>query len=103
MDRRDFFKLTGALTVTLAVDRVWAQTNKVEVHWLGQAATKITSPSGKVIVIDPFLTKNPKTPAQWKNLDALGKVQFTRPGGGRRAAPLRGGRGGSDPGDPRGR
>lgn len=74
MDRRHFFKLTGALTVTLAVDRVWAQTNKVEVHWLGQAATKITSPSGKVIVIDPFLTKNPKTPPAFKKLDALGHV-----------------------------
>jgi L-ascorbate metabolism protein UlaG (beta-lactamase superfamily) len=74
MDRRDFFKLTGALTVTLAVDRVWAQTNKVEVHWLGQAATKITSPSGKVIVIDPFLTNNPKTPPAFKKLDALGNI-----------------------------
>ena len=27
-----------------------------------------------MIVIDPFLTNNPKTPAQYKNLDALGKV-----------------------------
>jgi L-ascorbate metabolism protein UlaG (beta-lactamase superfamily) len=27
-----------------------------------------------VIVIDPFLTHNPKTPPQYKNLDALGKV-----------------------------
>ena len=32
--------------------------------------------SGKVIVIDPFLTQNPKTPAQYKNLDALGKVDL---------------------------
>ena len=52
------------------------QTGKVEVLWLGQAATKITSPGGKVIVIDPFLTANPKTPAQYKNLDALGKVDL---------------------------
>jgi L-ascorbate metabolism protein UlaG (beta-lactamase superfamily) len=74
MDRRNFFKLTGALSVTLAVDRVWAQNNKVEIHWLGQAATKITSPSGKVIVIDPFLTNNPKTPPAFKKLDALGNV-----------------------------
>ncbi|MBM3566210.1 MAG: MBL fold metallo-hydrolase, partial [Alphaproteobacteria bacterium] len=49
---------------------------KVEVHWLGQTATKITTPGGKVIVVDPFLTKNPKTPAQYKNLDALGKVDL---------------------------
>ncbi|MBI4610533.1 MAG: metal-dependent hydrolase [Candidatus Rokubacteria bacterium] len=74
MERRDFLKLTGALTFTLATEKVWAQTSKVEVHWLGQAATKITTPTGKVIVIDPFLTNNPKTPAQYKNLDALGKV-----------------------------
>ncbi len=74
LHRRDFMKLAGAMTITLAADRVWAQTNKVEVHWLGQSSTKITTPSGKVIVIDPFLTKNPKTPPQYKNLDALGKV-----------------------------
>jgi L-ascorbate metabolism protein UlaG (beta-lactamase superfamily) len=47
---------------------------KVEVHWLGQAATKLTSTTGKVIVIDPFLTNNPKTPPQYKDLDAVGKV-----------------------------
>lgn len=52
------------------------QTGKVEILWLGQAATKITSPGGKVIVIDPWLTGNPKTPAQYKNLDALGKVDL---------------------------
>jgi L-ascorbate metabolism protein UlaG (beta-lactamase superfamily) len=49
---------------------------KIEVLWLGQSATKITTQTGKVIVIDPFLTKNPKTPEQYKNLDALGKVDL---------------------------
>ncbi len=75
MERRDFLKLAaGALTYTIAAEPAWAQTAKVEVHWLGQAATKLTTLSGKVIVIDPWLTTNPKTPQQWKNLDALGKV-----------------------------
>ena len=74
MDRRDFLKFSGALTFALATERVWGQTAKVEVHWLGQAATKITTLTGKVIVIDPYLTTNPKTPQQHKNLDALGKV-----------------------------
>jgi len=74
MERRDFLKLTGALTVVLATERVWGQSAKVEIQWLGQSATKITSLTGKVIVIDPFLTTNPKTPPQYKNLDALGKV-----------------------------
>src|SRR5207237_7622591 len=49
-------------------------TGKVEVLWLGQSAFKITSPGGKVIVTDPFITNNPKTPSEYKNLDKLGKV-----------------------------
>ncbi len=47
---------------------------KTEVQWLGQATTKITTPEGKVIVVDPWLTGNPKTPEQYKKLEALGKV-----------------------------
>jgi L-ascorbate metabolism protein UlaG (beta-lactamase superfamily) len=75
MERRDFLKLgAGALTFSLAAEAAWAQTNKIEVQWLGQATTKITTLSGKVIVIDPFMVNNPKTPVGWKNLDAIGKV-----------------------------
>jgi L-ascorbate metabolism protein UlaG (beta-lactamase superfamily) len=74
MERRDFLQLAaGAFAYTLTADPILAQA-KTEVHWLGQAATKITTPSGKVIVIDPFLTNNPKTPPAFKKLDALGKV-----------------------------
>ncbi len=50
--------------------------DKIEVLWLGQSATRITSLEGKVILIDPFLTQNPKTPAKWKNLDELGKIDL---------------------------
>jgi L-ascorbate metabolism protein UlaG (beta-lactamase superfamily) len=49
---------------------------KTEVLWLGQATTRITTPGGKVIVIDPWLKTNPKTPAQWKDLAALGHVDL---------------------------
>lgn len=49
---------------------------KATVQWLGQAATKITTPGGKVIVIDPWLTSNPKTPEAFKRLEALGKVDL---------------------------
>ncbi len=76
IDRRGFLKLTSALTFTLAAERVWAQHTKVEVQWLGQSATRITTLTGKVIVIDPFLTQNPKTPQAYKNLDALGQVDL---------------------------
>ena len=49
---------------------------KTEVLWLGQSAMRITTPGGKVIVVDPWLTGNPKTPAAYKQLSALGKVDL---------------------------
>lgn len=68
--------LFGMALVVAGAGSVRAQAGKIEVLWLGQSATRITTPTGKVIVIDPFLTKNPKTPAQYKSLDALGKVDL---------------------------
>jgi L-ascorbate metabolism protein UlaG (beta-lactamase superfamily) len=47
-----------------------------EVQWFGQSAFKITTPGGKVIVIDPFITKNPKTPEAHKDLGKLGPVDL---------------------------
>lgn len=69
--------LRGLLSaLALCSTAVFAQSGKTEVLWLGQAATRITSPTGKVIVIDPWLTSNPKTPASFKGLEALGKVDL---------------------------
>ena len=53
-----------------------ASAAEIEVLWLGHATVRITSVEGKVIVIDPFLTKNPKTPTQYRDLKALGKVDL---------------------------
>jgi L-ascorbate metabolism protein UlaG (beta-lactamase superfamily) len=47
-----------------------------EVTWYGQAAFKIVTPGGKVIVVDPFITKNPKTPEAMKDLSKIGKVDL---------------------------
>lgn len=63
--------LTGALTAPAQ-----AQKKFVKVLWLGQAAFRITSPDGTVVVIDPFMRGNPKTPARYKDLKALGKVDL---------------------------
>ena len=49
---------------------------KTEVLWLGQAAFRIVSPGGKVIVVDPWLSTNPKTPAGFKPLESMGKVDL---------------------------
>ncbi len=47
-----------------------------ELQWYGQAAFKITTRDGKVILIDPFITNNPKTPQALKDLRTLGKVDL---------------------------
>jgi L-ascorbate metabolism protein UlaG (beta-lactamase superfamily) len=60
----------------LAVATSASAQSKLEVLWLGQSAFKITTPGGKVIVIDPYLTANPKTPDAYKKLEALGKVDL---------------------------
>ena len=47
-----------------------------DLHWFGQASFKITTQTGKVIMIDPFIVKNPKTPDEQKDLSKLGKVDL---------------------------
>ncbi len=67
---------TLAAGLLLGTFHVAAQSGKTEVLWLGQASVRITTPGGKVIVVDPWLRTNPKTPASFKNLEALGKVDL---------------------------
>ena len=54
-----------------------AATGKTELYWFGQAGFKIKTPGGKTIVIDPWLTGGPKTPAPYKtDISAIGKVDL---------------------------
>ncbi|MGZ3589709.1 MAG: twin-arginine translocation signal domain-containing protein [Thermodesulfobacteriota bacterium] len=84
IDRREFMKTVatgGAMLVTaesLLHKRLEAapSAGQVEVLYLGHSTFRITSTTGKVIVIDPFLTKNPRTPTKYKDLKALGKVDL---------------------------
>ncbi len=62
--------------LALLAGQAFAQAGKVEVLWLGQSATRITTPGGKVIMVDPWILANPKTPPQWKNLEGLGKIDL---------------------------
>ncbi|MCB9547071.1 MAG: metal-dependent hydrolase [Myxococcales bacterium] len=43
---------------------------KLQITWLGHATFEVVSPGGTRLMIDPFLTPNPATPADKKNLDA---------------------------------
>ena len=49
---------------------------KASLQWYGHSAVRITSASGKVLLIDPYLTENPKTPTKFKQLDAIGPIDL---------------------------
>ena len=50
---------------------------KTELLWLGQAGFRIKSPGGKMIVIDPWFSGGPKTPAPYKaDPGAIGKIDL---------------------------
>jgi L-ascorbate metabolism protein UlaG (beta-lactamase superfamily) len=63
-----------APVVALPAAPASAQSGKIEILWLGQSVFRITTPTGKVIVTDPWLTPNPKTPPEYKDLTKLGKI-----------------------------
>lgn len=69
-------RLLASLSLALLAANAVAQTGKAELLWLGQSAFRLTTPGGKVIVIDPWLRTNPKTPEEYKTLDKLGKVDL---------------------------
>jgi len=49
----------------------------VKVTYLGHSAFKLVSPKGVVIYIDPFLSKNPKTPPEMKTVDKADLILVT--------------------------
>ena len=84
MDRRDFMKTIAISGAVLATGvsllhkplEAAPSAGQVEVLWLGHSTFRITSTTGKVIVIDPYLTMNSRTPTKYKDLKALGKVDL---------------------------
>ena len=70
----DKLRVVAAAVLLLGAQSAFAQ--KIEVLWLGHSTFRLTSVTGKVIVIDPFLKNNPRTPAKYKDLNALGKVDL---------------------------
>ena len=65
-----------ALAQTQASSKVNAQ-GGAELLWLGQAGFRIKSPTGKMILIDPWITGGPKTPPIYKNdLAAIGPIDL---------------------------
>jgi L-ascorbate metabolism protein UlaG (beta-lactamase superfamily) len=84
-----WFKRIGCYTLVLAslstagISNSLAQTSassggdKTELLWFGQAGFRIKTPGGKTVVIDPWLTGGPKTPAPFKtDISSIGKVDL---------------------------
>jgi len=71
-------RLLGAIVAAavLAVTGAAQAQGKVELQWYSQAAFKLTTPGGKVIMIDPWITGAPLTPPELKDLGKLGKVDL---------------------------
>lgn len=49
----------------------------VQAFWLGHSATKIISPKGNIIFIDPFLKDNPSTPDEFKEVTKADFILLT--------------------------
>ena len=66
--RKKHLKISSSIIIIAVLLFSFASVQAFELQWYGQSAFKITTPGGKIIVIDPFITKNPKTPAELKDL-----------------------------------
>jgi len=84
IDRRDFMKTVAIGGAVLATGEALLHKHseaappaeQVEVLYLGHSTFRITSTTGKVIVIDPYFKRNPRAPAKYKDLEVLGKVDL---------------------------
>jgi L-ascorbate metabolism protein UlaG (beta-lactamase superfamily) len=71
------FSIPAAHAQTVAPAAAPVAKPKVEMQWLGQAGFRITSPGGKLIVIDPWIKGGPKAPANYKaDLASIGKIEL---------------------------
>ena len=69
------FRLLGMIVAACLAFAGSAQAQgKTEVLWYSQAAFKITTPGGKVIMIDPWIMGATKIPPELKDLSKIGKV-----------------------------
>lgn len=73
MSRRLFALL---LSAGIALGAAPPARAEIEVQWLGHATVRIVSEAGKVIVIDPYLSINPMTPVEYRDVEALGPVDL---------------------------
>jgi L-ascorbate metabolism protein UlaG (beta-lactamase superfamily) len=76
MNRHMLKTLIVPAIVTLNLFLQIHRASSAEIQWLGHATTRIVSDAGKVILIDPYLTTNPKAPRKYRDLRALGRLDL---------------------------
>lgn len=69
-------RLVVALSALVLALAPVSEGQAAELLWYGQSAFKLVTDTGKVILIDPFITDNPVTPEPLKDLSALGPVDL---------------------------
>jgi len=74
--RKKHLKLSSSIIIISVLLFSFAPVQAFELQWFGQSAFKVITPGGKVILIDPFISKNPKTPKEFKDLSKLGKIDL---------------------------
>jgi L-ascorbate metabolism protein UlaG (beta-lactamase superfamily) len=63
------------LSLSALAGAAHAQGN-AELQWFSRAGFKLTTPDGKVIMIDPWIKGANKLPEEFKDLSKLGKVDL---------------------------
>jgi L-ascorbate metabolism protein UlaG (beta-lactamase superfamily) len=53
-----------------------SSTARVEIEWLGHGSFKFVSPRGKVILLDPWISTNPKVPTRYRDGKGFGQVDL---------------------------
>ena len=69
-------KIIAIIMLMLWIPLAFAENKSIAVQWLGHSAFLIKTLSGKQILIDPFLTKNPKTPEKYKHYEYYSGVNL---------------------------
>jgi L-ascorbate metabolism protein UlaG (beta-lactamase superfamily) len=67
--------LASALFSSALALSAQAETRPTEIRWFGHAAFQVTTPSGKVLLIDPWIT-NPGNPTGKEDLAKIEKADF---------------------------
>ncbi|MBS1766460.1 MAG: metal-dependent hydrolase [Acidobacteria bacterium] len=68
MRARSFLPMLLVPALVAAAPKAPARTQPITVTWLGHAAFEITSAGGTKLLLDPFLTQDPSTPSEFKDL-----------------------------------